>query len=113
MMDDFISSFEGERASKGLTFVKGGTEGGKSESKDRGQLYQPTSRYPSKETSPYKEDHYQRSPSPNYRKKRRAIDELKEELSLYVCSFLFININDLHLIRNKLKKSKKLFTSRE
>lgn len=85
MMEDFISSFEGEKTPKGLTFVKGGVQGSKDrESKDRGQLYQPTPRYQQQQNkSRYNREEIRRSPSPN-RKKRRAIDELKEELSLYV-----------------------------
>ena len=80
-MDDFISSFEGDkpRLASGMAFVKGGIEGKaqNSSNSDRGSLYQPKPRYKSRET---KRESPPRNRSPP-RRKRRAIDELKEEFS--------------------------------
>lgn len=93
MMEGLIESFSESKPQIGKAFVRGGTEGGVSTSNNnQGSVYQPKPLYPL--SDPPKEKPAPRKPflssssSSEPQKRKRAIDELKEELARYI-SFIF------------------------
>ena len=79
MMDVLIESFNDKKPNVGKAFVRGATEGGKTAEVQVGAFYQPKPLYNIPLPKENEEERIQPTDSSN--KKKRAIDELKEEIA--------------------------------